>query len=111
MSNSFVETTATFAEFQKMQSTFLVEKAGPRPTRAGHFELTARSRSATGMAESGPELSWFGLLCAGASAGVAVDTSLYPVDTLRTRSQASEGFFKAGGFRGIYRGFGAAALG
>jgi len=30
---------------------------------------------------------------------------------LRTRSQASEGFLKAGGFRGIYRGFGAAALG
>jgi solute carrier family 25 S-adenosylmethionine transporter 26 len=50
-------------------------------------------------------------LLAGACAGVSVDVSLYPIDTIKTRCQAQEGFFKAGGFTGIYRGLGAAALG
>ena len=34
-----------------------------------------------------------------------------PIDTLKTRLQSAEGFFKAGGFRGIYSGLSAAALG
>jgi len=50
-------------------------------------------------------------LLSGACAGVSVDVSLYPIDTIKTRCQAQEGFFKAGGFKGIYRGLGAAALG
>ncbi|EKU20240.1 s-adenosylmethionine mitochondrial carrier protein [Nannochloropsis gaditana CCMP526] len=37
--------------------------------------------------------------------------SLFPLDTIKTRLQASEGFWKAGGFRGVYKGLGAAAAG
>ena len=50
-------------------------------------------------------------LLAGAFAGFAVDTMLYPIDTLKTRMQSSQGFYKSGGFRGIYKGFGSAAAG
>jgi len=50
-------------------------------------------------------------LCAGGCAGTSVDVVLFPIDTIKTRCQAAEGFFKAGGFSGIYRGLGAAALG
>jgi len=50
-------------------------------------------------------------LAAGGLAGLSVDVALYPLDTIKTRMQAPEGFFKAGGFRGIYRGLSAAAAG
>ncbi|CAK1543663.1 unnamed protein product [Leptosia nina] len=43
-------------------------------------------------------------LVAGAIAGVSVDVALYPLDTLKTRLQSKQGFHKAGGFRGVYRG-------
>ena len=33
------------------------------------------------------------------------------IDTLKTRMQSPQGFLKAGGFRGIYNGLGAAAAG
>ena len=55
--------------------------------------------------------TFFTSLVAGAGAGIAVDVSLYPIDTLKTRMQASNGFFAAGGFKGIYRGISAAAWG
>lgn len=50
-------------------------------------------------------------LVAGGIAGTTVDLTLFPLDTLKTRLQSSEGFFASGGFRGIYRGIGSAALG
>jgi solute carrier family 25 S-adenosylmethionine transporter 26 len=50
-------------------------------------------------------------LVAGAVAGIAVDISLYPLDTLKTRMQSSVGFRTAGGFKGLYKGVPAAALG
>lgn len=50
-------------------------------------------------------------LVAGGIAGTTVDLTLFPLDTLKTRLQSSEGFFASGGFRGIYRGVGSAALG
>lgn len=37
--------------------------------------------------------------------------SLFPIDTVKTRLQAPEGFLKAGGFKGVYRGLPAAAAG
>ncbi|KAF9807008.1 hypothetical protein SFRURICE_011152 [Spodoptera frugiperda] len=43
-------------------------------------------------------------LVAGAIAGVSVDVTLYPLDTLKTRLQSAQGFQKAGGFSGVYRG-------
>lgn len=50
-------------------------------------------------------------LFAGAFAGVAVDVTLFPLDTLRTRQQSAQGFWKAGGFRGIFNGLSAATVG
>ena len=51
-------------------------------------------------------------LLAGAVAGTSVDLSLFPLDTLKTRLQAGPGqFWKAGGFKGIYRGVGSAVVG
>ena len=50
-------------------------------------------------------------LLAGALAGTTVDLSLFPLDTLKTRLQSSQGFFASGGFRGIYRGVGSAVVG
>ncbi|CAD5228186.1 unnamed protein product [Bursaphelenchus okinawaensis] len=50
-------------------------------------------------------------LAGGAGAGLAVDLSLYPLDTLKTRLQSKDGFKASGGFQGIYRGMGSVALG
>ena len=50
-------------------------------------------------------------LVAGGCAGTSVDVALFPIDTLKTRLQAPQGFVKSGGFRGIYNGLGAAAAG
>uniref|UniRef100_A0A914H8X4 S-adenosylmethionine mitochondrial carrier protein n=1 Tax=Globodera rostochiensis TaxID=31243 RepID=A0A914H8X4_GLORO len=50
-------------------------------------------------------------LLAGASAGLAVDLSLYPLDTIKTRMQSKAGFKASGGFRNIYRGVPAVAIG
>jgi len=58
-----------------------------------------------------PEITPWRALLAGAAAGVSVDVSLYPIDTLKTRLQSSQGFLKAGGFRGVYKGLSAAACG
>jgi len=57
------------------------------------------------------EATFLESMLAGAAAGLAVDTSLFPIDTLKTRMQAPEGFIKAGGMSGIYKGLGAAAAG
>lgn len=40
----------------------------------------------------------------GGVAGTAVDLTLHPLDTLKTRLQSSAGFWKSGGFRGVYSG-------
>lgn len=50
-------------------------------------------------------------LVAGGVAGFGVDVSLYPLDTIKTRLQSSQGFWKTGGFKGVYNGLGSAALG
>jgi len=44
-------------------------------------------------------------------AGMAVDITLFPIDTLKTRLQSPAGFWRSGGFRGIYNGIGAVAIG
>ena len=44
-------------------------------------------------------------------AGTSVDVALYPLDTIKTRLQSPAGFFGSGGFRGIYAGLSAAAIG
>ncbi|ROW06939.1 hypothetical protein VMCG_03983 [Cytospora schulzeri] len=60
---------------------------------------------------SSPNPPFTTALLAGGIAGTTVDMTLFPLDTLKTRLQSSEGFFASGGFRGIYRGIGSAALG
>lgn len=50
-------------------------------------------------------------MVAGGLAGVSVDIALFPLDTVKTRLQSSQGFMKAGGFSGIYRGLASAAAG
>lgn len=44
------------------------------------------------------------VLLAGAVAGIAVDFSLYPIDTIKSRLQSNQGFFRSGGFSNLYRG-------
>uniref|UniRef100_A0A8C2BRC0 Mitochondrial S-adenosylmethionine carrier protein n=1 Tax=Cyprinus carpio TaxID=7962 RepID=A0A8C2BRC0_CYPCA len=51
------------------------------------------------------------LLHAGGCAGMCVDLTLFPLDTIKTRLQSQQGFYKAGGFRGIYAGVPSAAIG
>uniref|UniRef100_A0A667YCL9 Mitochondrial S-adenosylmethionine carrier protein n=1 Tax=Myripristis murdjan TaxID=586833 RepID=A0A667YCL9_9TELE len=48
---------------------------------------------------------------AGGCAGMCVDLTLFPLDTIKTRLQSQQGFNKAGGFRGIYAGVPSAAVG
>ena len=50
-------------------------------------------------------------LISGGLAGTSVDITLFPIDTLKTRLQSPQGFIKSGGFRGVYNGIGAAAIG
>ncbi|KEG08195.1 mitochondrial carrier protein [Trypanosoma grayi] len=50
-------------------------------------------------------------LVAGAAAGLVVDLTLYPIDTIKTRLQSRDGLYRAGGFRGVYRGLSAVAVG
>ncbi|KOS18461.1 putative mitochondrial carrier [Escovopsis weberi] len=60
---------------------------------------------------SSPAPPFQSALLAGALAGMSVDLSLFPLDTLKTRLQSSAGFFPSGGFHGIYRGIGSALVG
>ncbi|KAL5524743.1 PET8 [Sanghuangporus sanghuang] len=50
-------------------------------------------------------------LIAGGIAGTSVDLLFYPLDTVKTRLQSAQGFFNAGGFRGIYKGVGSVVIG
>ncbi|XP_076013028.1 mitochondrial S-adenosylmethionine carrier protein [Genypterus blacodes] len=50
-------------------------------------------------------------LVAGGCAGMCVDLILFPLDTIKTRLQSQQGFYKAGGFRSIYAGVPSVAIG
>ncbi|CAO1405176.1 unnamed protein product [Diamesa serratosioi] len=50
-------------------------------------------------------------LISGGVAGLLVDIILFPIDTVKTRLQSERGFWRSGGFTGIYRGIGPAAAG
>ncbi|KAF8887140.1 mitochondrial carrier domain-containing protein [Infundibulicybe gibba] len=47
----------------------------------------------------------------GGLAGTAVDLLFFPIDTIKTRLQSAQGFAKAGGFRGVYKGVGSVVVG
>lgn len=55
--------------------------------------------------------TFFQSLVAGACAGTAVDLLFYPLDTLKTRLQSSQGFVNSGGLKGVYRGVGSVLIG
>ncbi|KAG2344417.1 mitochondrial carrier [Suillus weaverae] len=55
--------------------------------------------------------TFFQSLAAGGLAGTAVDLLFFPIDTVKTRLQSAQGFIKAGGFRGIYKGVGSVVVG
>lgn len=62
------------------------------------------------MAErKGP--TFYQSLAAGGMAGTSVDLLFFPIDTVKTRLQSSQGFLKAGGFKGIYKGIGSVVVG
>ena len=44
-------------------------------------------------------------------AGTAVDTALYPLDTVKTRLQSKAGFLASGGLAGTYKGLSSAIVG
>ncbi|KDQ50522.1 hypothetical protein JAAARDRAFT_41984 [Jaapia argillacea MUCL 33604] len=50
-------------------------------------------------------------LIAGGMAGTAVDLLFFPIDTIKTRLQSAQGFARAGGLSGIYRGVGSVIVG
>ncbi|KAJ7456772.1 mitochondrial carrier domain-containing protein [Mycena galericulata] len=50
-------------------------------------------------------------LIAGGLAGTAVDLLFFPIDTIKTRLQSPQGFSRAGGFKGIYKGVGSVGVG
>ncbi|CAI5448805.1 unnamed protein product [Caenorhabditis angaria] len=58
--------------------------------------------------EKGNIVRW--LVC-GATAGLAVDIGLYPLDTIKSRMQSKQGFIAAGGFKDVYRGMSSVVLG
>lgn len=49
-------------------------------------------------------------LLSGAAAGTSTDLVFFPIDTLKTRLQAKGGFFRNGGYRGVYWGLGSAVV-
>ncbi|KAI0647910.1 S-adenosylmethionine transporter [Trametes meyenii] len=50
-------------------------------------------------------------LVAGGLAGTSVDLLFFPIDTVKTRLQSSQGFLRAGGFKGVYKGIGSVVVG
>lgn len=67
-------------------------------------DLTNKALTSLGIPlHQQPQSTWRTLM-AGATAGLMVDTALYPVDTIKSRLQSKQGFIKAGGFAKLYRG-------
>ena len=50
-------------------------------------------------------------LTSGGCAGISVEVSLFPLDTLKTRLQSEGGIWKSGGFKNIYAGLAPVAVG
>ena len=70
-----------------------------------------REREIERIKETIERLMCLCVLQAGGCAGMCVDLTLFPLDTIKTRLQSQQGFYKAGGFRGIYAGVPSAAVG
>lgn len=75
------------------------------PPASGTSPKTGGSTSSTSpvgrLTHTSPTMTNF---AAGLVAGIAVDVPLHPLDTIKTRLQAPEGFAASGGFRGLWSG-------
>lgn len=69
------------------------------------------SSSSSSHGQARPPPHYLTSLASGAFAGLSVDLSLYPLDTLKTRLQSSKGFWASGGFKGVYQGISSVAAG
>lgn len=49
-------------------------------------------------------------LIAGGIAGTSTDVVFYPIDTIKTRLQSKEGFFRSGGYKNVYSGISACII-
>ena len=49
-------------------------------------------------------------LISGGIAGTSTDIVFYPIDTIKTRLQSKEGFFKSGGYKNVYSGISACII-
>lgn len=76
----------------------------PSVVEEGNVDQRAARNETTGP----PFLS---ALAAGALSGLTVDLLFFPIDTIKTRLQSSQGFWAAGGFTGVYRGLASTAVG
>jgi len=87
-----------------------MEKQSGRNKRCREDEQLCKSKPGkhTGSSE---EIMDGVAFVAGGCAGLAVDVSLYPLDTLKTRLQSSKGFWASGGVKGLYSGLASAAVG
>lgn len=56
------------------------------------------------------ELNFLYSLIAGGLAGTSTDIFFYPIDTIKTRLQSKEGFFKSGGYKNLYSGVSACII-
>ncbi|KAH6911509.1 S-adenosylmethionine transporter [Coprinopsis sp. MPI-PUGE-AT-0042] len=63
------------------------------------------------MASDRPHPTFLQSLIAGGVAGTSVDLLFFPIDTIKTRLQSAQGFVKAGGFTGVYKGVGSVVVG
>ena len=54
--------------------------------------------------------SSFGSLLGGACAAMCVDSIIFPLDTIKTRTQAAGGLMKNGGYSHLYRGIGSVVI-
>lgn len=56
------------------------------------------------------EINFLYSLIAGGIAGTSTDVFFYPIDTIKTRLQSKEGFFKNGGYKNVYSGISACII-
>ncbi|KAF9390293.1 hypothetical protein CPB97_009633 [Podila verticillata] len=74
-------------------------------------DLTSLESTMIAAPTAPKQISALQSIMAGAMAGTAVDTALFPLDTLKTRMQSKAGFAASGGFRGVYSGLTTAVIG
>lgn len=97
-------TAATAAELGDLAAAPLEP---PESAVAAALRPEGTARSSRQLGDAPPALLSF---LSGLMAGMCVDIPLHPLDTVKTRMQAPDGFWSAGGFRSLWSGFSAVCL-